>query len=42
MGVDRPLSWDELKEGFPPAYTRHVGEQAMAWLRQRADAQMTL
>lgn len=38
MGVDRPLTWDELKEGFPPAYTRHVGEQAMAWLRQRAVA----
>jgi DNA (cytosine-5)-methyltransferase 1 len=29
MGVDRDLSWDELKEGFPPAYTKHVGEQAM-------------
>jgi DNA (cytosine-5)-methyltransferase 1 len=29
MGVDRVIPWDELKEGFPPAYTRHVGEQAM-------------
>ena len=35
MGVDRDLSWDELKEGFPPAYTRHVGEQAMAWIKAR-------
>jgi DNA (cytosine-5)-methyltransferase 1 len=38
MGVDRPLTWDELKEGFPPAYTRHVGEQAMAYIRQGAAA----
>ena len=36
MGVDRLLTWDELKEGFPPAYTRHVGEQAMAYITQRA------
>ena len=27
MGVTRPLSWDKLKEGFPPAYTEHVGHQ---------------
>jgi DNA (cytosine-5)-methyltransferase 1 len=36
MGVDRDMSWDELKEGFPPAYTRHVGEQAMAYITSRA------
>lgn len=36
MGVTRPLSWDELKEGFPPHYTQHAGEQAMAWITQRA------
>ena len=36
MGVDRSLSWDELKEGFPPAYTRHIGEQAIAYITQRA------
>lgn len=36
MGVDRLMPWDELKEGFPPAYTRHVGEQAMAYITQRA------
>jgi DNA (cytosine-5)-methyltransferase 1 len=36
MGVTRDMSWEELKEGFPPAYTQHVGEQAMAWITQRA------
>jgi DNA (cytosine-5)-methyltransferase 1 len=36
MGVDRLMPWDELKEGFPPAYTRHVGEQAMAYITQLA------
>jgi DNA (cytosine-5)-methyltransferase 1 len=36
MGVTRDISWEELKEGFPPAYTKHVGEQAMAWITQRA------
>jgi DNA (cytosine-5)-methyltransferase 1 len=35
MGVTRLISWNELKEGFPPAYTRHVGEQAMAYLLQK-------
>jgi DNA (cytosine-5)-methyltransferase 1 len=35
MGVTRQITWNELKEGFPPAYTRHVGEQAMAYLLQR-------
>jgi len=35
MGVNRNISWNELKEGFPPAYTRHIGEQAMAWLKAR-------
>lgn len=29
MGVTRDLTWNELKEGFPPAYTRHVGEQCL-------------
>ena len=33
MGVDRPIAWKELKEGFPPAYTKHVGEQAATFLR---------
>lgn len=31
MGVDRPISWKELKEGFPPAYTKHVGEQILRY-----------
>lgn len=38
MGVDRAISWNELKEGFPPAYTRHVGAQAMAYLTREAVA----
>jgi len=33
MGVSRPMLWDELKEGFPPAYTNNVGRQAMEWLK---------
>lgn len=32
MGVDRDLTWNELKEGFPPAYTQHVGTQAIQYL----------
>lgn len=27
MGVSRQIPWNSLKEGFPPAYTRHIGEQ---------------
>jgi hypothetical protein len=38
MGVDRPLPWDSLKEGFPPAYTRHIGEQAARHIRRRVAA----
>lgn len=29
MGVDRKISWNELKEGFPPAYTQHIGSQLL-------------
>lgn len=32
MGVQRDIPWHSLKEGFPPAYTRHLGEQAMQQL----------
>jgi hypothetical protein len=32
MGVSRDLSWEELKEGFPPAYTEHIGKQAAKWI----------
>ena len=38
MGVERAISWNELKEGFPPAYTRHVGEQAWLHLCREAMA----
>lgn len=34
MGVSRPISWNELKEGFPPAYTQHIGLQALAYLSE--------
>lgn len=27
MGVDREIPWNSLKEGFPPAYTRHIATQ---------------
>jgi hypothetical protein len=29
MGVDRPIPWNSLKEGFPPAYTQHIGTQLL-------------
>jgi len=29
MGVNRKVSWEELKEGLPPAFTTYVGEQLM-------------
>jgi len=29
MGVTRPLTWKELKEGFPPAYTHAIGLQIL-------------
>lgn len=33
MGVTRPIPWDSLKEGFPPAYTEHIGRQVLEVLR---------
>lgn len=27
MGVTREIPWNSLKEGFPPAYTEHIGRQ---------------
>ena len=36
FGVDRPVSWDELKEGFPPVYTQHIGTQLIAALERAA------
>jgi DNA (cytosine-5)-methyltransferase 1 len=29
MGVDREIPWNSLKEGFPPAYTEHIGRQIL-------------
>lgn len=29
MGVTRRIPWDRLKEGLPPAYTHHIGEQLL-------------
>jgi DNA (cytosine-5)-methyltransferase 1 len=29
MGVSRDISWNELKEGFPPTYTQHIGSQLL-------------
>lgn len=33
MGVERDVSWQGLKEGLPPAYTRWIGTQLLDWLR---------
>lgn len=33
MGVSRSLPWDSLKEGFPPAYTEHIGRQVAERVR---------
>jgi hypothetical protein len=30
MGVKRDIPWNSLKEGFPPAYTEHIGSQILA------------
>jgi hypothetical protein len=38
MGVHRPLPWSTLKEGFPPAYTAHVGADALAYIAAGAPA----
>lgn len=32
MGSHRSLPWDSLKEGFPPAYTSHVGADLLVHL----------
>lgn len=33
MGVGRMVPWDHLKEGIPPAYTHHIGQQLMAHVK---------
>lgn len=35
MGVDREIPWNSLKEGFPPAYTRHIGTQLYGCQHER-------
>ena len=30
FGLNRDLPWDSIKEGFPPAYTEHIGRQLLA------------
>lgn len=34
MGVRRKVSWDELKEGLPPKYTKHIGQQVIAYINE--------
>ena len=34
MGVKRTMTWDELKEGLPPKYTEHIGQQMIAYLER--------
>jgi DNA (cytosine-5)-methyltransferase 1 len=38
MGVSRPLPWNSLKEGFPPAYTEWIGRAATEAMTRRAAA----
>ncbi len=35
MGMKRKVTWNELKEGLPPAYTQHIGEQIRDYLEKR-------
>ena len=35
MGVGRDIPWNSLKEGFPPAYTEHVGRQVLSAISER-------
>ena len=37
MGVGRDIPWNSLKEGFPPAYTEHIGRQVLATIKERAE-----
>jgi DNA (cytosine-5)-methyltransferase 1 len=37
MGVKREIPWNSLKEGFPPAYTQHVGSQLVEAIRERGE-----
>ena len=35
MGVSRNIPWNSLKEGFPPAYTMHIGTQLLNYVNSR-------
>jgi len=37
MGVDREIPWNSLKEGFPPAFTHHVGDQIAEAYNERTE-----
>lgn len=36
MGLERILPWDELKEGYPPAYSRFIGQQLLSCVEAAA------
>jgi DNA (cytosine-5)-methyltransferase 1 len=37
MGIDW-MTWDELREAIPPAYTEHIGRQLIAHIAEQAGA----
>lgn len=36
MGIDWPMTWDEVREAIPPAYTEYIGRQLRAFLEKAA------
>jgi DNA (cytosine-5)-methyltransferase 1 len=36
MGMARKVTWNELKEGLPPAYTKHIGEQLRLYISMKS------
>jgi DNA (cytosine-5)-methyltransferase 1 len=38
FGLDRDLPWDSIKEGFPPAYTEHIGRQLLQAIERKVAA----
>ena len=36
MGIDWPMTRDDLREAIPPAYTEHIGRQLITYLSERA------
>jgi DNA (cytosine-5)-methyltransferase 1 len=41
MGVQRDIPWQGLKEGYPPAYSEHIGRQFMTYIPQPTTQQET-